>query len=633
MKKRPVGSALLGVALMLLLGNSAVCAQSPAALVTMSVAVDASAAARGILHVHERIPVAPGAVTLVFPRWIPGEHAPDGPIVNLVNLMIHAGDARLTWLRDPNDFYAFHVEVPPGNGAIDVAFDFVGAPVGFYSSARLSTRNMLVLTWNKVLLTPAAEDYRRIIIAPSVTLPANWSYATALDGAVQTGPSVHFAPVTMEQLVDSPLDAGTNERRWPLGSIDGAPVDVAVFADTPEQLDGADATIAKLRKLVAEMGALYHARHFNHYTFLLTVSDVMAGEGVEHGQSSDDGVNPGDFLTSDTTRTANGDLLAHEFNHSWDGKYRRPADLATLNLQVPMHDDLLWVYEGMTQFYGDLEGERSGFFTAQEWRDNLALQYAILDTTTGRATRTLYDTALAEPIFIDEPATWHAARRSADYYSEGELMWLEADITIRRLSGGRRSIDDVARAFFGGTSTGPTVVTYTRDDIIAAFNAVQPLDWRGFFVTRVDDIAPHPPNPFEAAGWRVAYRPEMSGIEKIFNDVNKDVDARFSIGLTADPQGVVRDTIEGFPAAAAGLAPGDKIVSVNGRAATEVQSALDNGLRAAEQSGTLRLLILNGGVYRDVTIAYSGGPRFPVLERIPGRPDLLEAVAAPRSGT
>jgi predicted metalloprotease with PDZ domain len=615
-------------------GEAPAGAQTPAARISMSVDVDASHVTRGLLHVHERIPVAPGVLTLAYPKWIPGEHAPAGPLVNVAGLTIAAGSLRLRWERDLVDLYTIRVDVPPGTSVLDVQFDFLGAAVGRYSSARLASSNILVLTWNKVLLTPAVADYRTLTIAASVTLPgADWQYATALDVASHTGSAVTFVPVSMETLVDSPLDAGTNVRKWPLGTIDGAPVDLAVFADSPEQLDG-DALIPKFRTLVAQMGTLYRARHFNHYTFLLTVSDVLPSEGVEHHQSSDDGA-AGNFLIDKDALAVAADLLPHEFNHSWDGKYRRPAGLATPNLEVPMTDDLLWVYEGMTQFYGDLESERSGLRTQQQWHDHLATIYARLDSTTGRATNPLADTAAAAPVLYFAPSQYAAERRGTDFYDEGELMWLDADTTIRRLSHGRRSIDDFARAFFGRASTGPEVVTYTRDDVIAALNAVQAYDWRSFFATYVDAITAHPPDPFTANGWRVAYASAPSAFEKTSNSVRKTFDARYSLGIAGGRSDVVADVIDGSPAQRAGVAPGDKIVAIDGRAvggdeSESLHAQLDAALVRAEHGGpAMHVLLLGGGTYRDVAIPYDGGPRYPVLERIAGTADGLDVIGAP----
>lgn len=607
-------------------------AQTPAPRVTMSVDVDASHVTRGLLHVRERIAVVPGEMTLEYPRWIPGEHAPTGPIVSVAAVVIMAGSTRLRYERDLTDLYAFHIDVPPGTSALDVSFDFLGGAAGRNGTLRLATPNIMVLKWNEVLLVPAVADYRTVTIAPSLTLPGPaWQFASALTVASQTGTAVTFAPLTMEMLVDSPLDAGTNVRRWPLGTIDGAPVELVAFGDVPEQLD-AEAAIPKFRALVAQMDALYRARHFDHYTFLLVVSDVMPQDGVEHHQSSDNGEG-GNYLTDHDALVADGALLPHEFNHSWNGKYRRPADLATPNLRVPMKDDLLWVYEGLTEFYGDLQATRSGLRTPQEWRDDLALVYAKLDTTTGRAAEPLADTAVAAPVLYFAPAEFRSERRSVDFYGEAELMWLEADVTIRRLSGGRRSLDDFARAFFGRATTGPQVLTYTRADVIAALNAVQVFDWTGFFAARVDAIAPHPPDPFTPAGWRVTYAPKASGFEAMVNRAGKVFDVRYSLGIVGAHDGTITDVIDGSPAQQAGVAPGERIVAVGGRAVAEsqtLQEALDAALVRATHGGpAIGLLLLGGGVYRDVTIPYDGGPRYPVLVPIPGAADRLAATAKP----
>jgi predicted metalloprotease with PDZ domain len=604
-------------------------AQSPPA---MTVAVDAGEVTRGLLHVRETIPVVPGPLTLAYPKWIPGEHAPNGPIPNLASLAVAANGTPLVWRRDPIDLYTFHVDVPAGVAALDVGFDFLGSSVGHYSSARLASPTMFVLTWNKVVLAPDVPDYRTLQIAPSIHLPGtDWQFATALSVTSQQGADVRFETVSEAILIDSPLDAGVHVRKIPLGSIDGAPVQLDVFADTPAQLAADDATIAKFRNLVGEMHALYRARHFDHYDFLLTVSDVLPGEGVEHHQSSDDGT-AGDFLIDPASLAHDGDLLPHEFNHSWDGKFRRPADLATLNLQAPMQDDLLWVYEGMTQFYGELQAERSGIWTKGQWFDSLASAYAELDSTPGRLTRPLLDTAVSGPFLYDAGRQWESIRRSVDFYPEGALMWLEADVTIRRLSHGKRSIDDFARAFFGRGDTGPEVITYTRDDVVAALNAVQPYDWRQFFAQRIDAIAPHPPDPFDAAGWHVVFEPAPNAFAKLEAMHDKVVDARYSLGLvTSMTDGTVMDVIAGSPAARAGLAPGQKLVAINDRAAEhDLQSDLDTALRAAQHGPSLRLLVVGGEVYRDVSVDYHGGPRFPHLERIAGSPDLLSVVAASR---
>jgi predicted metalloprotease with PDZ domain len=412
--------------------------------------------------------------------------------------------------------------------------------------------------------------------------------------------------------------------------LDGAPVELDAFADTAAELEADASTIDKLRNVVMQMRALYGARHFAHYTFLVTVSDLLQVEGVEHHQSSDDGTS-GDFLIDPAALANEGDLLPHEFNHSWDGKYRRPADLATPNLQVPMHDDLLWVYEGMTEFYGQVQAERSGIWTEQQWLDELASMYAQLDTTTGRRTRPLGDTAVSASILYGSGGAWSAARRSVDFYQEGALMWLEADVTIRRLSHGKRSLDDVARAFFGRVDSAPQVLPYDRADVIAALEAVEPYDWSAFFAQRIDAIMPHPPDAFGPAGWRLVYTPTPSAFTTLQHDRSKSLDARYSLGIVARRDGTIIDVINGSPAARAGIGPGAKIIAIDGRALVEQpQVQLDTALRAAQAGSNLHLLVLSGDIYRNCELDYHGGPRFPHLERIATTPDLLSAVAAPR---
>ncbi len=593
----------------------------------IGLSVDTREVTRGVIHVHETIPGVSGRVKLVYPKWIPGTHGPTGPVSEVASITVSSGGEALAWRRDPVDLYAIYVDVPAGKSGLEVSFDDYNAGA---DGGRLATPNIMSLSWNRVVLTPYVENYSTQIIAPSLTLPgSDWQWATALESTGQSGATVSFKPVSLEQLVDSPIDAGLNVKKIPLGAISGAPVDIAIFADTQDQLEISDKHVENLRRLVREMAALYGARHFNHYTFLLTVSDVLPGQGLEHHQSSDDG-SSGDSLTSDKGFAGSlGDLLGHEFNHSWDGKYRRPADLATPNLQVPMVDDLLWVYEGMTQHYGQLQVERSGAWTQAQWLDVLVGEYASLDTTTGRATRPLVDTATAASVLRGSRA-FAAARRTQDYYTEGALLWLEADVTIRKLSGGKRSLDDFTRAFFGQHDTGPIVVTYTRQDVVDGLNAVQPYDWAGFFHTRLDAVAPHPPNPFEAGGYRVVYQAEPSAFSRLGRYAG-GLDARYSLGFSASAQGVVGDVLDGSPAAKAGLGPGMKLIGIDGRTLTDGQSQLDSALKAAQSGGKVRLLLTAGNTYREVSIDYHGGPRFPHLERIPNTPDVLKDIAAPRA--
>jgi predicted metalloprotease with PDZ domain len=623
-----VRSSLVALAAALL----AVCPIAAAPVLAQSTApialhVDATSAVQGILFVHETIPVVPGRLTLWYPKWIPGTHGPIGPIQNLTGVVIHAGapsGPRVTWTRDLVDLYAFHLVVPPGTASLDVAYEYLGVPGG-----RLATPNILALSWSEVILTPAAENYATQFIAPSITLPgANWTYATALDTSAHAGGEVTFQPVSQEKLVDSPLDAGINARVFPLGAIDGAPVELAAFADTPEELLASDKTLEHLRSITAQMAALYRWRHFDHYTFLLTVSDLLPGAGLEHQQSSDDG-SVGDFLTNDVALASRGSLLTHEFNHAWNGKYRRPADLATPNLDVPMEDDLLWVYEGMTQFYGNLEAERAGFATPQLWLDSLALDYAGYDSERGRDWRPLVDTATSSSFLYGARGPWANERRSVDYYGEGALVWLEADVLIHRLSGGRKSLDDLARLFFGnGHDTGVQVVPFTRAELIAALNQIAPYDWTTFLAQRIDAVAPHPPDFVTGGGYKLVWTDRPSEDERLTNAIRHVIDLRYSLGLSLNAAGTITDVTPGSLAYSATIGPGERVVAIDGRA-FKGQAQCDDVLHAAKSGTPIVLLLEAGNVYRTVSLNYTGGPRYPHLERVAGTPDVLGEIAKP----
>ncbi|HKU81207.1 MAG TPA: hypothetical protein VJP76_03480, partial [Candidatus Tumulicola sp.] len=600
----------------------ACCGVSARAAEPISLQVDASKApAQNVVFTRETIPVRPGKLVLYYPKWIPGQHQPVGPIANFAGLVIRAGSATLPWRRDPADMFAFDLDVPPGVASIDVSATYLGATFGHYSSARLATPNLLVITWDQNLLYPSTGTIQDTIFKPSIVLPADWQFATALTGAQRSGNLVSFGDVSLEHLIDSPLDAGANYKRWLLWHEGDSSAYLNAFADTPSELSATDATIDHYRKLVREMLAMYGARHWRNYNFLLTLSDAMPGEGIEHHESSDDG-SAGDYLTDLETLDRGADLLSHEFNHSWDGKYRMPAGLYQPNLQLPYDDSLLWVYEGMTQYYGNVMSWRDGLRKPNTYPDHIAATYAYYDNQPGRRWRSLGDTATSAPFIYSAPRGYGAERRGEDFYAEAELMWLKADSIIREKTGNRESLDTFARAFFGGENTGPIVVTYDRSDVIAGLEKVVPYDWAGFFHTWVDDIAIHPPDGFAADGWRLVYTGKPS------HWVHKD-NFWYSVGF-AESDGTVTDVREGSPAWNASLGIDTALVAVNGRAysAGVLFDALEE---AAKTRAPLALLVRHGDVYRTIQIAYYDGPRYPHLVRIPDTPDRLMDVVTPRS--
>ncbi|HEY2955758.1 MAG TPA: M61 family peptidase [Candidatus Eisenbacteria bacterium] len=597
---------------------------------TIALAVDASEAPRKILHARMTVPVKPGPLALCYPKWIPGEHGPTGPLTDVAGLHLTAGGKPLRWERDLVDMHTVRCEVPAGVATLDVAFDFISPsnPEG-YSSAASCTEKLMVLSWNQVLLYPAGLRTDDLTFAASVKLPAGWQYGTALPVRREGAGQIQFAPASLTTLVDSPVLAGLYFRRVDLapGATPHQYLDMA--ADSREALAMSDDQVAKHRRLVNEAYALFGARHFREYHFLLTLSDHVAHFGLEHHESSDDRVDERMWLDDDLRAAASG-LMSHELVHSWNGKYRRPADLATPDYQQPMKDDLLWVYEGLTQYLGYVLAGRSGLRSPQQDSDNLALVAASLDNRPGRTWRPLIDTAVEAQLLYEASRMWESWRRGTDFYNEGLLIWLEADVLIRQQTRGAKSLDDFCRRFHGGASGAPKVVPYTFDDVVSTMNLIAPYDWRTFFTTRLESLSPHAPTGgITEGGWRMAWGDSVPGLLRSMESARKYVDLTYSIGMRVRKEdGVIEDVIPGSPCAAAGVAPGMKLVAANGRKWSK--DVLRAAVRATKGSREpLELLTDNGEFFRTFRVDYHGGERYPRLERAPGKPDLVTAILKP----
>ncbi|MDE2450533.1 MAG: M61 family peptidase, partial [Gammaproteobacteria bacterium] len=464
--------------------------------------LDARNVGRGLMTSTMRIPVKPGPFTFVYPEWTPGEHGPTGPLSNLSQIKVAANGQPLEWQRDRVDMFAFHVNVPRGIHALDVQFTvLVNSP-----GDRMSTPNVAILNWNRVLFYQADTDSHRVFFEPSIILPEGWGYGTALPGPQQSGQRVDFAEVPLNMLVDSPLDSGRYYKHIELWRQGSAYQMLDIFADKPQDLDVPDTLIAKYRRMAPEAFALYGSRHWDDYHSLLELSDAIGFQGIEHHQSSDNRA-PDDFMTNAKNQLAHGDLLTHEFSHSWNGKYRRPADLTTRNFQIPMQTDLLWVYEGMNQYLGDLLSFRTGIRKPGDYPEYLAALYARLASEPGRNTEPLIDTTTAAPYLYQVAGSYPSIRRTAgDFYAEGELLWLDADTLIREQTQGKKSLDDFLHIYSAPSVTGPITKTYTRADIERLLNEVAPYDWHAFFQKRVYEVAPQPPtDELARAGWQLVY--------------------------------------------------------------------------------------------------------------------------------
>jgi predicted metalloprotease with PDZ domain len=596
----------------------------------ITLAVDASDVARGIFRVRERIPVAQaGPLTLLYPEWLPGKHAPRGAINLLSGIEIRAGGELLPWRRDPVNVYAFHVDVPAGTSALDLAFQFV-SPTQANQGRVVVTREMLNLQWEVALLYPAGHYASRIRFTPSVKLPEGWRFATALDGAATSGDTARFAETDLETLVDSPLFAGRHYRLVDLDPGAARPVRLNLFADRADQLAATDEQIAPHRNLVQQAYRLFGSQHYDHYDFLLALTDRMGGIGLEHHRSSENGVDSVYFTDWDGAASER-DLLPHEMVHSWNGKFRRPADLWTPSFETPMRGSLLWVYEGLTQYYGFVLAARSGLWSQEDTRAALAMTAATYQHRVGREWRSVVDTTNDPILSARRPAPWRSWLRNEDYYSEGLLVWLDADTLIRERTNGRRSLDDFARAFFGGNDGSWIPVTYTFDDVVAALNGVVEHDWAGFLRERIYEAGAEPPlEGLARGGYRLVFKAERSQFQREAEAYQRNADFSYSLGLGFGESGTITAVQWDGPAFNEGITVGTQAVAVNGVAYSN--ESLRRAVTAAKtEPAPLELLLRAGDQYRTVTIDYRDGLRYPHLERDAAASDRLSAILTPRS--
>ena len=598
---------------------------------TVSLHVDASDTTQGIFRAHETIPVKAGALTLLYPQWIPGDHSPTGPISMLAGLQISANGKPLTWKRDEYNVYAFHLDVPDGVSSIDVSLQYLSGRTdneGFEITDR-----MMDMEWSKMVLYPAGYFSRGITFSPSVTLAHGWQLGTALETASQSGDTVTFKPVTLNNLVDSPIYAGLYFKRVDLNPGGDAPVHLDIVADAPKYLEMTPEQLKVHRALVTQAVKLFGSHHYDHYDFLFSLSDQLSGNGTEHHQSSENGLGA-DYFTAWSEAAPDRDLLAHEYTHSWNGKFRRPADLWTPNFNVPMGDSLLWVYEGQTQYWGFILTARSGMWTQQQFRDAVAMDVANYERNReGFQWRTLEDTTNDATAARRSSLPYRSWQMSEDYYSGGQMMWFAVDAKIRSLTHDSKSLDDFAHVFFGVDNGSYVTKTYTFDDVVVALNGVAPYDWASFLHAHVDELNPPFASDFAATGWKLVYTDKESEYEKQYNERPQSsrhlYNFAWSIGLTMTDKGEVNDVRWNGPAFKAGVSTGATVVAVNGQDYSN--DTLKSAITAAKgSSAPIQLLLKYQGGYRTVSVDYHDGLQYPHLVRVEGTPDYLSEIGAPR---
>jgi predicted metalloprotease with PDZ domain len=594
--------------------------------------VDLTDAPRNIYHAHLQVPVHAGEVSLVFPKWIPGNHRPSGPLGGLTGIRMEAAGHTLAWQRDDLDMYQFHVTVPAGVETLDVSLDALTSHDSAGGGGPAASSNILDLNWNAVVLYPKGTRSDDVTFNPSIRLPPGWKFGTALPVARVNGNDVEFAPVALTTLIDSPVIAGEHYRKVELTKAGEKTVHVMdIIADAEADLDMTPKDLAAYQKLVAESGELFGARHYRDYHFLLTLSNQVGGHGLEHHESNDSAAEERMFLEPDLDMLYSA-LVPHEFTHSWNGKYRRPAGLATPNYQEPMIGSLLWVYEGLTEYLGNVLAERSGFWTDEQYRESLAGTAAMLDHRTGRTWRPLEDTARSvQTLRTISAPDWVNWRRSLDYYPEGELIWLEVDSIIRRETHGQRSMNDFCRRFHGGESGVPKVVPYTFDDVVKALNEVAPYDWAKLLHERAGATSTHAPlGGIEGGGWKLVYNEKPNVFTAASEKQYKFSDFSYSLGFSVGEDGKLADVIVGSPAYQAGLGPGMQVIAVNGR--KWAPPVLKTALRAAKGSDqAIELIVENGQYFKTYSIPYHEGEKNPHLERVSDQPDVLGDILKPLS--
>lgn len=595
---------------------------------TIRVTVDATDAPRKVFHSRMTMPATAGPMRLAYAKWLPGEHGPTGPIADLVNLRITAGGQPVVWVRDPRDMFVFNLQVPAGATELDVAASYLApAAGGQFTAGETATANLAVLSWNTLLLFPPGKDASEIMVEGTMRLPEGWKAASALR---QREPG-RFERASLTTYIDSPVIMGRYLKEVTIPAGNAPPHRIDLVADSRAALETWPTFAADFSRLIAEAGQTFGAYHFRKYDWLLTLSDHVAHFGLEHHESSDNRMEE-NAVTDKELHPAVGGLLSHEYVHSWNGKYRRPAAMLSADFQTPMEGSLLWVYEGLTQYLGGVLATRAGLWTPERYRENIASIAAGFDVQPGRTWRPLSDTAVAAQVLFPAADAWRSLRRSTDFYDESVLLWLEVDSIIRERTNDRASLDDFTRRFHGGTGLAPAVKPYTFDDVVSTLNAVAPYDWRKHLDERLSSVSPRAPIAgITAGGWQLVYDETPNTVIAANEKRRKAVDLTSSLGVTLKSEdGMVSDVILGLPAANAGIGPGMKVVAVNGRRFTP--ELLKTAIAEAKSgSAPIELLVENADFFRTHRVDYHGGLRYPHLVRAEGQEDRLAAVLKARA--
>ena len=632
MNKREVGARFLLSTLLLggaLTSHVAQAQEIPAPinkpyLAPIEIQVNATNLRQKIFDIHEHIPVKAGALTLLYPQWLPGEHGPNGPLVQLASLHMSANHKPIEWQRDEVNMFAFHLNVPANTDSIDLDFQFL-SPAQANLGAIVVTPEMLAVHWEKMLLYPAGYYSSAITFKPTLTIPKDWKFASALEVASATDNTIQFKPINMVDFVDSPLYAGKYLNRYDLDPGAKVAVHFDVFSDAPENGIAKPEQIEMHRSLLQQAYKLFGSHHFDHYDFLVAASDNFGFDGLEHHQSGENLVKPSYFQEWDKNLPLRGYLIPHEFTHSWDGKFRRPAGQLTPNYNLPMKNSLLWVYEGQTEYWGFILAARSGLLTQEQVRDSIAMVAADLDANTSRTWRPLQDTTNDPIINNRRPLGWRHWQRAEDYYDEGQLIWLDVDTKIRELSGEKRSLNDFAKAFFGVKDGSHVALPYDFNEVASTLNAIQAYDWDKFLHERLNSHGPGAPlDGLARSGWKLTFTDTPTAYYKANEAENNVADFWYSLGFHIH-DGKIGEIAWNSPAFKLGLSANTTVLAVNGHQYKD--ELLKKAISEAKTSkAPIELLIKTDDVYETVKFDYHEGLKYPRLERIEGTPDRLTSI-------
>ncbi|HET7435548.1 MAG TPA: M61 family peptidase [Thermoanaerobaculia bacterium] len=596
------------------------------------VLVDATDAPRNVFRSHITLPAHEGMTRLAVAKWIPGEHGPTGPVTDVVDVRITANGAPLTWRRDPLEMFVVETNVPAKASTIDVDLTYLAPTAsGQFTAGQSSTANLAVMSWNTLLVFTPGTPADDVTVEGAIRMPEGWTWASPLLAANEANGRVDFQPASLTTYVDSPVLISRFLKKVTLDTPNAPPHRINIASESNAALITPPNFVADYSRLVAEAGSLFGAYHFRKYDWLLTLSDHVAHFGLEHHEASDDRMAEA-TLSKENLRRRLGGLLSHEYVHSWNGKFRRPAGLLSADYMTPMQGEMLWVYEGLTQYLGEVLAARSGLWTPEYYRESVARIAATFDQQPGRTWRPLADTAVAAQLLYAAPEAWSSLRRSTDFYDESVLLWLEVDSIIRAKTNGKATLDDFVKRFHGAPGGKPEVKPYTFDDVVNALNAVAPYDWRTHLNERLWSTSPRAPiGGITGHGWRLVYDETPNAVASDDAEMREQQDATFTLGMTIkNADGSIVDVTPGLPAASAGLAPGMKVVAVNGRRWT--REVLDAAIREAKGGNApIEIIAENNDFFRTYAVNYHEGMRYPHLVRDEKTPDTLGDVVRAHS--